>query len=231
MLKVGAYLNPNEWLIKSRSEILDVYDQCCIVEDPQLSETCNQLGSLVHKGLLSLKLSQPLTDKEYEDPHGFLALENTLCKLAVRSGIGSKRCLKPLVNTNPILATLIPKKLSFGISAIIIREALSERCGTATKDTTLFRRMLTGHHPTIGALTRQGRDQIDPICADLLGFRWLKKVLPFLHLTTGTRLSSLLVFMGTGQGSSMSEFLGCIEPKPNKMHFTSLEECIQGFTA
>jgi hypothetical protein len=72
---------------------------------------------------------------------------------------------------------------------------------------------------------------MDPIRADLVGFRWLKKVLPFRHLTTGTGLSSLLVFMGTGQGSSTSEFLGRMELKPNKMHFTSLEECVQEFTA
>jgi hypothetical protein len=61
--------------------------------------------------------------------------------------------------------------------------------------------MLTGFYPATGQKTGQDQDQMDPIHADLAEFRLLKEVLPFHHLTTATGLSSLLVFMGTGQGS------------------------------
>ncbi|KAJ7603665.1 hypothetical protein DFH06DRAFT_1350016 [Mycena polygramma] len=211
--------------------LLDSYLMACMVEDSELHGICARLGELVHKGLLSLKLGHALTDEEYNDPYAYLVPGNGWSKLQDAANRSKTRRKKPLVNAQPTLATLLPDKPSFGIPAIIIREALSDRRNKdPTSETTLFRRLLTGHHPTTGDLTRRDRDQMDPIRADLEGFRLLKSVLPFHHLTTETGLSSLLVFMSTGQGSWTSDFLADMSQKPNKMHFSSLEECVEEFT-
>ncbi|KAJ6488697.1 hypothetical protein C8R47DRAFT_978432 [Mycena vitilis] len=211
--------------------LLDSYLMACMVEDSELHGICARLGELVHKGLLSLKLGHVLTDEEYNDPYAYLVPGNGWSKLQDAANHSKTRRTKPLVNAQPTLATLLPDKPSFGIPAIIIREALSDRRNKEpTSETTLFRRLLTGHHPTTGDLTRRDRDQMDPIRADLEGFRLLKSVLPFHVLTTETGLSSLLVFMSTGQGSWTSDFLADMSQKPNKMHFSSLEECVEEFT-
>ncbi|KAJ7752178.1 hypothetical protein DFH07DRAFT_960614 [Mycena maculata] len=150
-------------------QALDTYLATAVVEDPELLTICAELAELTHKGLLSLKLGHSLSDKEFEDPHGSAAAsEHSFTKLAATSkGATNRRCLKPLVNSQPTLATLLPKKPSFGIAAIIIREALADRRKKApTVETTIFRRLLTGHHPTTGDRTLRDRDQMDPICAD-----------------------------------------------------------------
>ncbi|KAK7064868.1 hypothetical protein R3P38DRAFT_3165866 [Favolaschia claudopus] len=118
----------------------------------------------------------------------------------------------------------------FGVPAVIIREALSERRGMEpTSETTIFRWLLQGLHPLTGASTGYDRDQMDPVRADLQGLRWLKKVLPFHLLTTSTGLSSLLAFMSTGQGCSTSDFLRRMEAEPDKMHFPDLQACVARF--
>ncbi|KAJ6478458.1 hypothetical protein DFH09DRAFT_951655 [Mycena vulgaris] len=70
---------------------------------------------------------------------------------------------------------------------------------------------------------------MDPIRADLQGLDLLKRVLPLSLLTTKTGISSLFVFMGTGQGTMTSEFLLRMEEKPGKMHFVTLNDCIEQF--
>ncbi|KAJ7774171.1 hypothetical protein DFH07DRAFT_952428 [Mycena maculata] len=49
------------------------------------------------------------------------------------------------------------------------------------------------------------------------------------HLTTNAGISSLLVFMGTGQGSSTAEYLTRIDTEPNKFLFPSLDACVAEF--
>ncbi|KAJ6626366.1 hypothetical protein B0H10DRAFT_1781609 [Mycena sp. CBHHK59/15] len=72
---------------------------------------------------------------------------------------------------------------------------------------------------------------MDPIRADLQGLRLLKDVLPPRLWTTKTGLSSLLVFMGTGQGTMTSEFLGRMKLQENKMHFSSASTCTALFSS
>ncbi|KAJ7132912.1 hypothetical protein C8R43DRAFT_895082 [Mycena crocata] len=68
-----------------------------------------------------------------------------------------------------------------------------------------------------------------PICARLQNFKLLQRALPASVLTQKTGISSLLVFMGTGQGTKTSEFLGRMIPH-GKMHFKNLADCVEEFT-
>ncbi|KAJ7929804.1 hypothetical protein B0H13DRAFT_1859286 [Mycena leptocephala] len=153
-------------------------------------------------------------------------------QIAVVSKVNKKRRAKPVVDIQPTLVTLLPKSPTFGIAAIIIREALLDRRNKEpTDETTVFRRMLTGFHPITGDQTRLEPNQMNPICADLRGFRLLKEVLPFHHLTRVTGLASLLVFMGMGQCSLTSEFLMRMKQRLTMFHFTSLDDCVERFIA
>ncbi|KAF7371391.1 hypothetical protein MSAN_00775600 [Mycena sanguinolenta] len=210
---------------------LDNHLAACIVQEPELIPTCAKLAELVHKGILSLKLQDVLTDDEYDDPQAFLLSERFAKLTTTSSGASKRRQGRPVANVPPTLKTLMPDKPMFGVAAIIIREALSkQRQQTPTADMTLFRRLLTGHYPTTGNVTKCDHDQMNPIRAELEGFQWLKRVLPIPHLTTETGLYSLLAFMSTGQGSSTQDFLSQMEARPNKMHFTTVTECVEAFT-
>ncbi|KAJ7459115.1 hypothetical protein B0H11DRAFT_1737507 [Mycena galericulata] len=70
---------------------------------------------------------------------------------------------------------------------------------------------------------------MDPIRADLRGLKWLHKVLPPRLWTTATGFSSLLAFMGTGQGTMTTDFLQLLDRKDDKMHFASLKACVDEF--
>ncbi|KAJ6550683.1 hypothetical protein DFH09DRAFT_901603 [Mycena vulgaris] len=72
---------------------------------------------------------------------------------------------------------------------------------------------------------------MDPIRADLQGFRLLQTVLPSSQWTTKTGFSSLLVFMGTGQGTMTSEFLARMQQRETRMHFSSAQACIELFSS
>jgi hypothetical protein len=215
---------------KGTLDALHSYLSACVLEDPELRPACTQLAELVHKGLLSLKLGHPLTDEDYDDPHSFL-LSERFSKLSASAG--KRRKLKPIMDSSPTLEALMPNKPLFGIPAIIIREALSRsRHKPATDDTELYRRLLTGCHPTTGDTTRYDPDQMNPIRAELEGFALLKSVLPVKLWTTETGLYSLLVFMSTGQCSVTGDFLRDVAAtRLNKMHFTTVDECINVFTA
>ncbi|KAF8174837.1 hypothetical protein K438DRAFT_1980029 [Mycena galopus ATCC 62051] len=207
---------------------LDSYLIAAAIEDPILTEASTNLAELVHRGLLSLTLRRAVSDEEYTDPDTF---ENVLAKVAVRAGRGKKK-LTALVPSVPTLAHLLPKKPALGIVAIIIREALADaRKNLATPETSLFRRLLTGCHPTTGQQTALEPDQMQPIRWKLRGFTLLEEVLPFHLWTTATGLASLLVFMSTGQGSLTSEFILRMSTRPGKFHFTSLDRAIAEFEA
>ncbi|KAJ7026630.1 hypothetical protein C8F04DRAFT_1296445 [Mycena alexandri] len=188
-----------------------------LAEAPEVRDACMELAELVHRGLLSLKLGRSMSDEEYSI-HLFYLGAFPVHAVTIRHKAQAS-------------ATLLPKIPEFGVAAIIVRKALSERRDKpATPGTTVFRRLLTAHHPSTGAPTRQDRDQMDPIRADLQSFRWLRKLIPFDELRTGSGLSSLLVYMGTGQGSGTLEFLENRDVVPGKMHFKSLNEAVEVFT-
>ncbi|KAJ7481129.1 hypothetical protein B0H11DRAFT_1724740 [Mycena galericulata] len=65
---------------------------------------------------------------------------------------------------------------------------------------------------------------MDPIRGDLKGLHLLRSKLPPSALTTGAGFSSLLAYMGTGQGSMTSQFL-----QNNDMLFSSLDQCVETF--
>ncbi|KAJ7184074.1 hypothetical protein C8R46DRAFT_882627 [Mycena filopes] len=67
---------------------------------------------------------------------------------------------------------------------------------------------------------------MDPVRADLQGFNLLKQVLPPAQWTSLAGISSLLVFMGTGQGTMTKEFL---LGQPT-MLFNSLQACVELFS-
>ncbi|KAJ7032326.1 hypothetical protein C8F04DRAFT_1262079 [Mycena alexandri] len=211
---------------------LDQHLTAVLAADPSVRDTCIEIAELVHRGLLSLELGYSITDEEYENPYTFLTAEHSLTLLSVsNSKKGKTRPRKPLADTRPRLETLLPHKPQFGVAAIIVREALSERRNKpATAETTIFRRLLTAHHPSTGAPTRYDHDQMDPICADLQSFKWLTVLIPSDKLRTGLGLSSLLVYMGTGQGSGTIEFLAHMDQRVGKMFFQSLEEAVEVFT-
>ncbi|KAJ7107452.1 hypothetical protein C8R44DRAFT_885465 [Mycena epipterygia] len=214
---------------------LGALDACLIgflAENPELDDHCARLGDLVHRGLLSLKLGQSLSDEEYENPYQLLGVTGSFATLATASNKKKRNTGRTATDIKPTLESLLPKKPTFGIPAIIIREALSRRRGKGpTKETTVYRRMLNGEHPTTGTETRRDPDQMDPIRAHLKGFTLLKDVLPPKLWTTATGLSSLLVFMGTGQGSMTSEFLKTMKLKEDKMHLRSVSLCIDLFSS
>ncbi|KAJ7433203.1 hypothetical protein B0H11DRAFT_771429 [Mycena galericulata] len=213
-------------------QVLDSYLIGAVVENPELEGSCAKLGELVHRGLLSLKLGHLLSDEEYENPHELLAANNTLLRLASASNGTKKRKYLSAADDKPTLESLLPQKPSFGIAAVIIREALSQRRQKPeTPETTIYRRMLEGKHPMTGATTKRDPDQMDPIRADLQGLRLLRNVLPTHLLTTASGLSSLLVFMGTGQGTMTADFLRFMSEKKDKMHFTSLKGCVDQFSS
>ncbi|KAJ7028878.1 hypothetical protein C8F04DRAFT_1265444 [Mycena alexandri] len=191
---------------------LEALQSCLIgflVEDPHLESSSDFFGELVHRRLLSLKLGQALTDEQYENPH--LPASVLFSKLVAPSKAGTlKRSVKPPPDVQPTLQSLLPQMPEFGIAAISIREALSKR----------------REHPTKGTMTRRNPDQMDPVRGDLQGFNLLHKVLPAALWTTPAGISSLLAFMGTGQGTMTRDFLLSRE----SMLFDSLQACVQVFS-
>ncbi|KAJ6537567.1 hypothetical protein DFH09DRAFT_1090917 [Mycena vulgaris] len=220
---------------KDERKTLVSLDACLVVgflvKDPNLAELCTRLGELVHRGLLSLKLGKVLSDEEYDNPHELLRATPAFLRLVTASATGKKRARRTLAEVKPTVDILLPSHPSFRIAAIIIREALAQHCKKeATNETAVYRKMLEGRHPTTGALTQRDPDQMDPIGADLQGFRLLQTVLPSSEWTTKTGFSSLLVFMGTGQGTTTSEFLARMQQRETKMHFSLAQACIQLFS-
>ncbi|KAJ6486354.1 hypothetical protein DFH09DRAFT_1106092 [Mycena vulgaris] len=220
---------------KDERKTLVSLDACLVVgflvKDPNLAELCTRLGELVHRGLLSLKLGKVLSDEEYDNPHELLRATPAFLRLVTASATGKKRARCTLAEVKPTVDILLPSHPSFRIAAIIIREALAQHCKKeATNETAVYRKMLEGRHPTTGALTQRDPDQMDPIRADLQGFRLLQTVLPSSEWTTKTGFSSLLVFMGTGQGTTTSEFLARMQQRETKMHFSLAQACIQLFS-
>lgn len=127
---------------RDETRTLEALNACLIgflVEDPQLESASETLGVLVHRGLLSLKVGQVLTDEQYENPH--LPASTFFSKMpAPAKGGTAKKFVKPPPDVHPTLQSLLPDKPEFGIAAIIIREALSKRRGEEpTDDTAIYR--------------------------------------------------------------------------------------------
>ncbi|KAF8205945.1 hypothetical protein K438DRAFT_1817590 [Mycena galopus ATCC 62051] len=204
-----------------------LYDYVCglLVLEPELSTVCDTMSGLVQRGLVSVGPGVSLTDEEWENPAKFFAGDYSLSLLATKSK-GKKR--KEVVDLRPTLETLLPLKPKFGIAAIIIREALSRKRGhNQTSATEVFQRMLDGNHPTTGMPTRFDPDQTNPIRADLTSFTLLKELLPLHQLTTKTGISSLLAYLGTGQGATTADFLDRVRRRGQPMwHFSSAAACI-----
>ncbi|KAJ7806095.1 hypothetical protein B0H14DRAFT_2382140 [Mycena olivaceomarginata] len=80
-----------------------------------------------------------------------------------------------------------------------------------------------------GAETAFDPDQTNPIRAELTSFLRLKDVLPFEFLTTKTGISSLLAYLGTGQGGKTSSLLNILATRANQMHFPTVEACVNQF--
>ncbi|KAF8217969.1 hypothetical protein K438DRAFT_1796076 [Mycena galopus ATCC 62051] len=204
-----------------------LYDYVCglLVLEPELSTVCDTMSGLVQRGLVSVGPGVSLTDEEWENPAKFFAGDYSLLLLATKSK-GKKR--KEVVDLRPTLETLLPLKPKFGIAAIIIREALSRKRGhNQTSATEVFQRMLDGNHPTTGMPTHFDPDQTNPIRADLTSFTLLKELLPLHQLTTKTGISSLLAYLGTGQGATTADFLDRVRRRGQPMwHFSSAAACI-----
>lgn len=212
--------------------VLDAHLISALVESPEVEEYSAKLGELVHRALLSLKLGYALTDEEYENPHELLTANDSFSKLAASSKRTSKPTLRTVTEISPTVQSLLPKNPSFGIAAVIVREALSSRRKKPpTPETAIYRRMLEGKHPMTGHPTKHDPDQMNPIRADLNGLKLLHQVLSPRLFTTATGLSSLLVFMGTGQGTMTEEFLQLVKANEDKMHFTTLKACVDQFRA
>ncbi|KAJ7096986.1 hypothetical protein C8R43DRAFT_1169236 [Mycena crocata] len=209
-------------------QVLDAWFAAELVANPEVGELSSRLGNIVHRGLLSLKVGAVLTDEEFDNPHEQHDTAESFSRLATRAaGAGTKKRARNSLEIRPTLQSLLPKTPTFGIAAVIVREALSQfRKKPATDRTEVYRRMLTGRHPTTDVPTRRDPDQMNPIRADLQGFRLLQLVLPPRLWTTKTGLSSLLAFMSTGQGTMTKGFL---ESKKDKMHFQSLQDCVSLF--
>ncbi|KAJ6565693.1 hypothetical protein B0H10DRAFT_2238839 [Mycena sp. CBHHK59/15] len=155
-------------------QVLNSHLISTLVESPEAEEYSAQLGELVHRALLSLKLGYALTDEEYENPHELLTANESFLKLAASKRKNNKREPKTVPDISSTLESLLPRNPSFGIPAVIVREALSSRRKKKpTPETTIFRRMLEAKHPMTGHPTKHDPDQMDPIRADLKGLRWL----------------------------------------------------------
>ncbi|KAJ7181647.1 hypothetical protein C8R43DRAFT_941460 [Mycena crocata] len=229
---------------KDECDTLKVQDNWLIahlVAHPEVETWAIKLGELVHRGLLEIHLGRQLTDEEIENPHAVpdpMSPMNTLAAVAPQKK-GKQRKRHDLPDIIPKLQTLLPRPLKLGVAAIIMREALAQHREETAREQAQenkqayqptytggqLRWLLEGQHPNTGDPLNRDPDQMDPIRGDLKGLKLLKSKIPIATWTSGTGISSLLVYMGTGQGNMTKDFLASVQ----SMHFNSLHACIEAF--
>jgi hypothetical protein len=146
-----------------------------------------------------------------------------------RSGRASNKVSDPLPTGPVCLETLLGGKEDtpfFGLLALMIREVLNQRRGHSMGNE-MLNRVLQGLTPTTGNVVLSDGEDIDhfmPLRWDSEYARLLSKHLPPHLLVTSAGISSLLVWMTTGQGSLTKEFVN-----NNNMYFKSLDEAVATF--
>jgi len=147
----------------------------------------------------------------------------------LRSGRASNKVSDPLPTGPVCLETLLGGKEDtpfFGLLALMIREVLNQRRGHSMGNE-MLNRVLQGLTPTTGNVVLSDGEDIDhfmPLRWDSEYARLLSKHLPPHLLVTSAGISSLLVWMTTGQGSLTKEFVN-----NNNMYFKSLDEAVATF--
>ncbi|KAJ7607879.1 hypothetical protein FB45DRAFT_1039951 [Roridomyces roridus] len=202
----------------------------------EIGDATQKLGDAVHRGLLTLQLGIVISDENWDDPAALL-MPSALTKIA--NSTSRTRSLKQKVDTPTTTASLLPERPSLGVGAIIIRAALEEkresmRADPPTQETrdAMYRRLLRGENGFTGyKQLHYDPDQMNPIRANLQGFHFLKSLIPPSSLTTAAGISSLLVFMSTGQGFATGRFLARMQLRQEGMVFRTLEEAVLTFEA
>lgn len=112
------------------------------------------------------------------------------------------------------------------VAALMIREVLNYRRGH-NMGNEMLNRVLQGLPPTTGGVVLRDGEDTDhfmPLRWDNQYAQLLNKHLPPHYLVTGSGISSLLVWMATGQGNLTKEFVN-----NNDMYFKSLDEAVATF--
>ena len=222
-------------VLKRADEILaplKAWIQICLDDCPEVSVAAQKLGYYTDHQMAELYEGGPLpmVFSEEED----LENDGRHSDNQTKTKKGQKRQFQPRPTNNISLNldSLIPpdirESFSFGVPAIIIREALNYHRGLPAGDE-CAQRILNGLHPLTSSPTRHNPDHTNPIRESMHGATLLKEHLPASKVTTRQGISNLLSWLGTGQGYFTRKFLKTI----TRHHFfaSSIQEMIETFQA
>ncbi|KAF7974474.1 hypothetical protein HWV62_12124 [Athelia sp. TMB] len=200
-----------------------------ITED--IKSAASRLHQLCHRRLLELYGGHALTDMQYQNPGTIieemgLPLIPPAVSRKAKKGL-SKLTLRPEITIPRISQLFVDERrhVDMSILALIIREGLNDRRGNPAAVEEL-QRVLVGRHPTWSGSATRDRDQTDPVRMFNRNAARLKRRLPGHFITRPTGISSLLAWMGTGQGSDVTaEFIESEE----FFFFEAVQDVIQRF--
>ncbi|KAF5314358.1 hypothetical protein D9619_011737 [Psilocybe cf. subviscida] len=130
------------------------------------------------------------------------------------------------VAKNALLSQVLPTPFIAPL-ALILREALNKKRNLGPANETMSR-ILNGSHPNQSSTRVFPPNHTDPIRQFSEYATLFRKHLPGQWLTSRSGISSLLSWMGTGQGSGTKEFLSRIV-RPNGFYSSTVNELLEAF--
>ena len=197
---------------------------------PGIIDKAAALERMVHRSIAGFANGSPLTEEEEFDepavkPHSPTSFKASKSK----SGPNLQQLGKSQPKTtSDLLLASSGCQLRLGMLGVILREALNRKRSLPAADEKLGR--LLGNKPIAqsSAVDNENPNQTDPLRRYSQYAQHVSRYLPSSLLTRKTGLSSLLSFMGTGQGWGTRKFLGMIT-QDNGFCCDSLNEMVELF--
>ncbi|KAF9528572.1 hypothetical protein CPB83DRAFT_894357 [Crepidotus variabilis] len=201
-----------------------------VEERPGITATAERIAGIVQQGISGLA-GNPLEALEEEEitedrPHTDGLSEGT-------QPAPKRKCNKSLrllqLDSKTLLMNFRDRRPHLTATAIVLREALNKARGLPPAEERLSR-IHDGRHPSMSSASPpQNLDQTNPCRHSSRYAALVREYLPPHLLTCKTGLSSLLSFMGTGQGSRTTSFLDRLNSRPERFVFRDISQLVDKF--
>lgn len=196
---------------------------------PGIIDQAATLEGIVHRSVAGIANGRPLMEEdEFDGPAVDQQPESSFKASKSKGPLPHRQIAKFHPKTASDLLVSSDGKLRLGMIGVILREALNRRRSLPAANEKLGRLLCNESIAQSSTMVDKNPNQTDPLRRHSNYAQLVSRYLPSSLLTRQTGLSSLLSFMGTGQGWGTRKFLDMIT-QDNGFCCNSLDEIVELF--